>query len=174
MLPSKPIPTVPSLYGGWPVRGGCVISKQSSAELCVLQIYSESIKVTLCSIQVWSQNLDLYFCLILSIIGWTLNTYLFFNALFLLITYFISNFHNLYMLLQYFHFCSNYKKNMPILLLPTLPIVFTSSVKSFPLDSGWGFNSKRFILLSDYSINDHFVIWSGYLLFKIESWNFET
>ena len=34
LLPSKPILTVPSLYGGWPVRGGCVNSKQSSAELC--------------------------------------------------------------------------------------------------------------------------------------------
>ena len=33
MLPSKQIPTVPSLYGGWPVRGGWVNSKHSSAEL---------------------------------------------------------------------------------------------------------------------------------------------
>ena len=26
---------MPSLYGGWPIRGGCVNSKQSSAELCM-------------------------------------------------------------------------------------------------------------------------------------------
>ena len=38
MLPSKPILTVPSLYGGWPVRGGCVNSKQSSADLCLRSI----------------------------------------------------------------------------------------------------------------------------------------
>ena len=33
LLPSKQILTVPSLYGGWPVGGGCVNSKKSSAEL---------------------------------------------------------------------------------------------------------------------------------------------
>ena len=33
LLPSKQILTVPSLYGGRRVRGGCVNSKQSSAKL---------------------------------------------------------------------------------------------------------------------------------------------
>ena len=34
LLPRKPILAVLSLYGGWPVWGGCVNSKQKSAELC--------------------------------------------------------------------------------------------------------------------------------------------
>ena len=44
LLPSKQILTVPSLYGVWPVRGGCVISKQSSAELCykVVHVYKKT------------------------------------------------------------------------------------------------------------------------------------
>ena len=41
-LPSKQILTVPSLYGGWPVREGCVNSKQSSAELWTLDYKIEN------------------------------------------------------------------------------------------------------------------------------------
>ena len=41
LLPSKPILTVLLLYGGWPVRGGCVNSKQSSEELCHTNLPSE-------------------------------------------------------------------------------------------------------------------------------------
>ena len=50
MLPSKPILTVPLLYGGWPVRRGCVNSKQSSVELCwhKQQIVSHNVVVVCC------------------------------------------------------------------------------------------------------------------------------
>ena len=34
---------MPSLYGGWPVRGGCVNSKQSSVELCMRLIIKRTV-----------------------------------------------------------------------------------------------------------------------------------
>ena len=54
LLSRKPILTVPLLSGGWPVRGGCMNSTQSSAELCVFvaqflyvfAFFSKAIKIS--------------------------------------------------------------------------------------------------------------------------------
>ena len=65
-LHRKQILTVPSLYGGWPVRGGCVNSKQLSTELwlppkgsCIFQVfkkirfkYCQNVTCNLCTLVV--------------------------------------------------------------------------------------------------------------------------